>query len=76
MSKAVPRRSNINQTSGMSTSRMISRQTGHKMSSAHGTGPSEAGKSLHNSGGPGRVGQGCAGFGNGYGSMKKKGPIS
>lgn len=71
-----PSRSKAVQKSGLSTSRMTSRQTGHKMSSAHGTGPSEAGKSLRSSGGPGRIGQDCKGFATGYGSAKKKGPIN
>ncbi len=46
------------------------------MSGAHGTNSGDKSKGLYSSGGPGRVGQDCKGFASGYGSAKKKGPIS
>ena len=65
MSKAVPRRANLNSTSGLSTTRMISKQTGSKMSGAHGTNSGDKSKGLTSSGGSGRIGQNCKGFSSG-----------
>ena len=48
MSKAVPRRANLNMSSGMSTTRMISRQKG-KMSKEHGCTSGNPQKGLYGS---------------------------
>lgn len=71
-----PSRSKAVQKSGLSTTRMISRQNGHKMSGAHGTNSGDKSKSLHSSGGPGRVGQDCRTFASGFSAQKKSGPVS
>jgi hypothetical protein len=70
-----PSRSKAVQKSGLSTKRMTSRQSGD-MSKAHGTNSGDKSKGLYSSGGPGRVGQDCPGFGSGYSAMKKRGPVS
>lgn len=63
--RCAPSRSFATQKSGLSTSKMTSRQTGHKMSGAHGTNSGDKSKGLHSSGGSGRVGQECKTFSSG-----------
>jgi len=59
MSKSVPRKANLNMTSGMKTSHFG--QGSGKMSGKHGTGPVGAGHTLRSSGGK-RLGAECKGF--------------
>lgn len=76
MSKAVPNKSHARQSSGMSTTRMTSRQKGD-MSSKHGTGPIGKGTNLKSSGGDNRIGADCRtfkkDFSQGPNNMKNKG---
>ena len=59
-----PSKSHARKSSGMSTKRMTSRQTGN-MSTAHGTNTGNKSKGLYSSGGSGRVGQDCRTFNSG-----------
>lgn len=74
--KTVPNRSLATGSSGMSSARGLTSSQG-KMKTSHGVVPqSGAGHTLRNSSGTKRIGQGCEGFGNGYGAQKKHGPSS
>jgi hypothetical protein len=64
-----PSRSHARKSSGMSTSRMTSRQSG-KMSGAHGTNSGNPNKGLHSSGGNNQLCKGEARFSSG---IKKPG---
>ena len=59
-----PSKSHARKSTGLSTTRMTSRQKGN-MSTAHGTNTGNKSKGLYSSGGPGRVGQDSKTFSSG-----------